>query len=1147
MKRAITITMLIGLATILATVEPSAVATHSLTSLTASAMWSTKAPMPSPRDSAAAVTLDGKVYVIGGADSGGALDSMLMYDPVANTWSAKDNMPGPKRAPGAALQNGRIYVVGPPDSQLYEYNPVSDSWTAKSPLPVTPLDKVAVAAISGRIFVAFGVAGDGHPQLYRYDPFQDFWQQLASHPDERSIESLGVANGMIYAVGSALPGQTPSETDRIDRYDPMNNTWTTDVAPRMATGRTHLGPTLPTVDGILYVIGGWNGYPQLSSVEVYDPWSNTWYQEASMPTARYDAAYAVVGYQVYAIGGNRGDASTNWLGANEEMTLPRPPGTENPIAFISARDGRSEIYSINGSGKQEQRLTNDECPKSHVAWTAKARRMLFSASCRWDYDIYSMNPDGSDWRQISYLPGDELRPSMSPDGQLVAFGSNHPAPGWHTYVTNSDGANVRLLTSGPDTQDDSGLTWSPDSLQIVFHSGRSGISQLWRINSDGTHLTQLTDMPDGAFDPAWSPDGTRIAFTSAGDLRLMNPDGTNIRALPQSGDESHPAWSPDGSRIAYASARNLLANDVYVMNRDGTGERRLTTSPGRDDELAWAPPTPYCSGEPSPVDVMLVIDRSGSMSGKPLADEKVAAKGFVDRMNLILDQVGLVSFTTTANLDRQLSHDGDSVKSAIDALVSGKSTNMSAGISTAQSELAGNRHNSAARPVMLLMSDGVPDSSPAALAAAQAAKNAGTRIFTIGLGGVDADLMRRLASSPSDYYFAPTSADLAAIYQIIANTVNCPQPKVKVDPASKRVTHSGGAFTMNVVAEDIINLAAFQVDVAYNPAIVHITQVAPGPFLASTGRTPNPVGPIIDNVGGRVVLGAFTFGAQAGANGTGVLATLTLEPQAVGASALRLQNLQAANPNATLLSSTLAVDGYVEVINCFGDFDGDGDVDILDLQLAASYWNCRAGTTCYDSRFDTEPDGDIDVYDLQRFAAAWGTICGAVQSPGPAALVDLMTNTTNVGLRLSPPSLSSRPDDVFTLTVRAENATNLGAFQTDVAYDPTVVQVEGVAIGPFLGATGRAVTPLNPFIDQASGRITLGALSMGSQPGASGQGDLAYIRLRAQAAGRTAPSLQQTAASDPQGNPLLLSYLEGNEVIVSTQSRVYLPMIMCEQ
>jgi hypothetical protein len=219
-------------------------------------------------------------------------------------------------------------------------------------------------------------------------------------------------------------------------------------------------------------------------------------------------------------------------------------------------------------------------------------------------------------------------------------------------------------------------------------------------------------------------------------------------------------------------------------------------------------------------------------------------------------------------------------------------------------------------------------------------------------------------------------------------------------------------------------------------------------------------------------------------------------------------------------------------------------VDIFDLQEVATYWNCRQGDTCYELRFDTEPDGDIDAFDLQRFAAAWGTTCPAPMRSLQVTSANLTPASTAAGLKLMPSSLQVEPGSRFTMTVAIRDAINVGVFQTDLVYDPGVLHVEGVSIGPFLGSSGRAVFPLHPSIDHSSGRATFGAFTFGSQPGASGSGDMAYIVLQMQSAGQTTLNFQQTGLGDPQGNPLFLSNLKGSAI--SSAGQLYLPLISKE-
>ncbi|MBS1253206.1 MAG: hypothetical protein MAG451_02255 [Anaerolineales bacterium] len=209
-----------------------------------------------------------------------------------------------------------------------------------------------------------------------------------------------------------------------------------------------------------------------------------------------------------------------------------------------------------------------------------------------------------------------------------------------------------------------------------------------------------------------------------------------------------------------------------------------------------------CLPHRTSADVMLIIDRSGSMDGQPLADAKTAAKLFLDRMDLSQDQAGLVSFSDTGILDQPLTSSAGAVRVAIDALSAGGNTNIADAVSKAQAELAGPRTKPDNAPVIILLSDGVPnvgaDPTGEARSAAAAAKGAGTRVFTIGLGDqIDSSLLRDLASSPSDYFFAPTSADLESVYQQIAGAISgAPATNITiVDVLSPYVTLVPNSFT----------------------------------------------------------------------------------------------------------------------------------------------------------------------------------------------------------------------------------------------------------------------------------------------------------------------------------------------------------------
>jgi hypothetical protein len=186
--------------------------------------------------------------------------------------------------------------------------------------------------------------------------------------------------------------------------------------------------------------------------------------------------------------------------------------------------------------------------------------------------------------------------TATPASRTLAFESHGDI-----YVARLDGSNLRRLTSdGSPNSYNREAAWSPDGSRIAFSKsdGRLG-AEIYVMDADGANPTRIS--PEGAYDasPTWSPDGSRIAFEHRADdqgighIFVMNADGTNRTQLTSNRQpNSSPAWSPDGQRIAYETYADTAGDDgwdIFLINADGTNRVRLTTDPGFDYGPEWSP------------------------------------------------------------------------------------------------------------------------------------------------------------------------------------------------------------------------------------------------------------------------------------------------------------------------------------------------------------------------------------------------------------------------------------------------------------------------------------------------------------------------------------------------------------------------------
>lgn len=234
-----------------------------------------------------------------------------------------------------------------------------------------------------------------------------------------------------------------------------------------------------------------------------------------------------------------------------------------------------------------------------LAWSAfpgENGRLVFETNRDGNYEIYSMEPDGSLPLRLTSNAVFDRQPVWSPDGTKVAFASNRSGR-FEIWIANADGTSPARRTV--TTTQDIHPAWSPDGSRIAFARSNpvTGTYDIWIVNAgDGSGLVRLTpDDRASESQPVWSPDGTKIAFVTDRDGNLeiyaMEADGSwpvNLTASPSS-NESSPDWSPDGFEIAFESDRVDGLSRVFTMAADGSGARRLEGSEPGDCQPVWSP------------------------------------------------------------------------------------------------------------------------------------------------------------------------------------------------------------------------------------------------------------------------------------------------------------------------------------------------------------------------------------------------------------------------------------------------------------------------------------------------------------------------------------------------------------------------------
>jgi Tol biopolymer transport system component len=306
-------------------------------------------------------------------------------------------------------------------------------------------------------------------------------------------------------------------------------------------------------------------------------------------------------------------AATAAPGALPAAVTPFPQGLTGTLVFQSDREGRTKIYSLNLASGEVKPLTRGEAHRDeNPRWSPDGARIVFKSNRAHysgnppeqgtaDYDLYTMNADGSDVRRLTTDPANEHDPSWAPDGKSIVYSSDKDSRGDLYRLWLADGRVERLTRHfvGRAIMP----TVSPDGSRVAFAAQSMRAGQFWLFQVHILDLTSKGTTPlaasGGACWPAWMPDSSGLAYVrldqEPSSLESIKLQGGAKQALVKDAKlwSYYPDWSPDGRQVAFSVSPEHHEGedwDLALMDASQPGKFvKLTTGAGNDRLPDWKP------------------------------------------------------------------------------------------------------------------------------------------------------------------------------------------------------------------------------------------------------------------------------------------------------------------------------------------------------------------------------------------------------------------------------------------------------------------------------------------------------------------------------------------------------------------------------
>jgi len=420
-----------------------------------------------------------------------------------------------------------------------------------------------------------------------YTPVTTNFTLTSTTPENNTSDNTGTIDFLIAAPPLPAPTPGPADEEQLAymKFDP--GTSQSDIFRQRVDGAELLNLTNDSTSKANFL------------------WSP---DGSKMAVLRYNYASLITSLSVMNADGSNFTVLTNVPNEYIDSYVWSPDSSKlifNGRAYNGNDVTTSDIFVINADGTARTNLTNGDGYNTDPKWSPDGTRISYLRSQynpdnTQTHDIYVANANGTNRIKIAHADGvNDSAALWSPDGTRLAFTRYLTNQAPNLYTVRADGSDLLRLTNDSNSYD-AYPQWSADGSKLMFGSSRPDSSALEVINADGSGRTIIfSPQPDGTTynvgNERWSPDSTKVVYqTCDGECQhegiyIVNADGTGRHQLGEEREQNFFAdWSPDGSRLVFTTNRNGVPR-INIINVDGTGRAELPGQPGFYGTPTWRP------------------------------------------------------------------------------------------------------------------------------------------------------------------------------------------------------------------------------------------------------------------------------------------------------------------------------------------------------------------------------------------------------------------------------------------------------------------------------------------------------------------------------------------------------------------------------